>query len=132
MLDYMKAFFISLLVFLAIDAPWIYWCVLPLYRHQLGAQALAFRPLPALIFYTIFLSGLVFFVYQHKRYDSLFNAAWLGFVYGTVTYATYALTSYAVFAMYTALLAFTDILWGGVLCMIVSTVHWALLGHSQK
>ena len=111
-------------LFMLIDAPWIYWVVLPMYRARFTPEQLAFRVDAALVFYIVFISGLLFFTYGHSQYRSARWALLVGFAYGLATYATYACTCLAVFSAYDYVLAICDALWGGVLSALITAGLW--------
>ena len=67
---------------------------------------------PALIFYVIFLLGLIFFVINPNQDNSLFNVFLIGAFFGLVTYGTYDLPVYATMNIFSLKLIIADILWG--------------------
>ena len=119
--EMMRTYITALLLFVAIDAPWIYYVVLPSYQAEFSTL-LTFRWQPAVIFYVTFIAGLVFFCLRSSKQDSPWLAAPC---YGLVTYGTYALTLQACFSFYPWWLAIADWLWGPVLCLLVTAgVRW--------
>ena len=106
-----KTFFIALLFFFIIDVFWIYFVATPMYRQEVGSL-MEFKVPPALIFYVIFLLGLIFFVINPNQSNSLFNVFLIGAFFGLVTYGTYDLTVYASMNIFSLKLVIADILWG--------------------
>ena len=116
-----KTFFIALLFFFIIDVFWIYFIATPMYKQEVAALMELKIP-PALIFYVIFLLGLIFFVINPNQDNSLFNVFLIGAFFGLVTYGTYDLTVYASMNIFSLKLVIADILWGMFLSGSVATL----------
>ena len=116
-----KTFFIALLFFFIIDVFWIYFVATPMYKQEV-ASLMELKIPPALIFYVIFLLGLIFFVINPNKYNSLFNVFLIGAFFGLVTYGTYDLTVYASMNIFSLKLVIADILWGMFLSGSVATL----------
>ena len=106
-----KTFFIALLIFFIIDVFWIYFVATPMYKQEVGAL-MELKVPPALIFYVIFLLGLIFFVINPNQNNTLINVFLIGAFFGLVTYGTYDLTVYASMNIFSLKLVIADILWG--------------------
>ena len=106
-----KTFFIALLFFFIIDVFWIYFVATPMYKQEVGSLMELNIP-PALIFYVVFLLGLIFFVINPNLSNTLFNVFLIGAFFGLVTYGTYDLTVYASMNIFSLKLVIADILWG--------------------
>ena len=106
-----KTFFIALLFFFIIDVFWIYFVATPMYEQEVGAL-MELKVPPALIFYVIFLLGLIFFVINPNQNNTLINVFLIGAFFGLVTYGTYDLTVYASMNIFSLKLVIADILWG--------------------
>ena len=106
-----KTFFIALLIFIIIDVFWIYFVATPMYKQEVGAL-MELKVPPALIFYVIFLLGLIFFVINPNQNNTLINVFLIGAFFGLVTYGTYDLTVYASMNIFSLKLVIADILWG--------------------
>ena len=106
-----KTFFIALLFFFIIDVSWIYFVATPMYKQEVGAL-MELKVPPALIFYVIFLLGLIFFVINPNQNNTLINVFLIGAFFGLVTYGTYDLTVYASMNIFSLKLVIADILWG--------------------
>ena len=109
-----KTFFIALLFFFIIDVFWIYFVATPMYKQEVGAL-MELKVPPALIFYVIFLLGLIFFVINPNQNNTLINVFLIGAFFGLVTYGTYDLTVCASMNIFSLKLVIADILWGMVL-----------------
>jgi len=116
-----KTFFIALLFFFIIDVFWIYFVATPMYKQEV-ASLMQLKIPPAILFYIIFLLGLIFFVINPNQSNTLFNVFMIGAFYGLVTYGTYDLTVYATMNIFSLKLAATDILWGMILSGSVATL----------
>ena len=116
-----KTFFIALLFFFIIDVFWIYFVATPMYKQEI-ASLMELKIPPALIFYVIFLLGLIFFVINPNKDNSLFNVFLIGAFFGLVTYGTYDLTVYASMNIFSLKLVIADILWGMFLSGSVATL----------
>ena len=74
----------------------------------------------ASLFYLLFLVGLNVFVITPMSDKALSSVAGYGALFGLVTYATFDLTSVAVFKDFSYLVAGIDMLWGACLCASIS------------
>ena len=106
-----KTFFIALLFFFIIDVFWIYFVATPMYKQEVGSL-MELKVPPALIFYVIFLLGLIFFVINPNQNNTLLNVFLIGAFFGLVTYGTYDLTVYASMNIFSLKLVIADIIWG--------------------
>ena len=116
-----KTFFIALLFFCIIDVFWIYLVATPMYTKEV-ASLMQLKIPPAILFYIIFLLGLIFFVINPNHGNSLVNVFMIGAFYGLVTYGTYDLTVYATMNIFSLKLVVADILWGMILSGSVATL----------
>jgi uncharacterized membrane protein len=81
--------------------------------------------LAAIVFYLLFVVGIIVFVVNPSiEKGSLARTIGLGFLFGIITYATYDLTNLATLAGWSLRVTGVDLLWGGVLSAIVSTVGY--------
>jgi uncharacterized membrane protein len=113
---------IALMIFLAIDALWLSTVGKTFYTGEIG-QLLLDRPRLeyALMFYLLFIAGLMVFVLRPSlAANSMAEALLLGGFYGLVCYATYDLTNFATLKGYTLRLAVIDMIWGASLSASVS------------
>lgn len=104
--------FLAVVIFVAIDAPWIFLVVTPLYKNSISAIMRA-EPvlLPAVLFYFIYIAVLL---YITKGLTSK-KAGITAFLFGIAAYATFTLTNMSVLEGWTWGLVIGDILWGGFL-----------------
>jgi len=116
-----KTFFIALVFFFIIDVFWIYFVATPMYKQEVSSLMELKIP-PALLFYLIFLLGLIFFVVNPNQDNTLLNVFLIGAFFGLVTYGTYDLTVYASMNIFSLKLVVADILWGMFLSGAVATL----------
>lgn len=111
---FLKSYIVSLLVFSVIDAVWLGVIAKNLYADSIG---FLMRPQPnwvaAIIFYLLFIGGLVFFAVQPGRDMTSLPAIFLtGAFFGLVTYGTYDLTNLATLKNWPVSLTLIDLAWG--------------------
>ncbi|MEI6237344.1 MAG: DUF2177 family protein [Candidatus Saccharibacteria bacterium] len=120
-------YLLSFGVFLAIDSVWLLKISPKLYKNNIG-HLMADKPQlwAALLFYLIFIAALLVLVLIPALNDkSLAHAAAFGAVFGLVTYATFDLTSQAVFKDWPTKITILDLVWGTSLTTLVSViVYW--------
>lgn len=102
------------IAFLIVDAIWLSTMADMLYRPLLGDKlAPHFHLAPAIIFYLIYVAGIVFFaVMPAFGGGGLGTAALNGAVLGLVAYATYDLTNQATLRDWPLSVTLADITWG--------------------
>lgn len=112
----------SLFVFLALDAIWLGLVGGSLYSAVLGGLMLdRFRVMPAVIFYLLYVSGIVMFVLPlARRCGGVWCAAMCGAFFGLCAYGTYDLTNYAVLRVWTWELTVIDMAWGALVTAAAS------------
>ena len=116
-----KLYLTTLFYFLIIDTIGIQSFVVKLYEKNLPSNLkINLDITSAIIFYLIFVFGLVYFVILPLKNKNLSNVILPSMIYGLVTYSTYALTVKAVFNVFNWEIVISDIIWGMTLCLIVS------------
>ena len=120
---FIKLFAITLPVFFALDMFWLGIVAKDFYRAEIGTLL---KPdvnwIAAIIFYLIFIAGLVVFVITPAMEKGSWKHALLfGALFGFVCYATYDLTNLAVAKDWPLLVTIVDLVWGAVLAASVST-----------
>jgi uncharacterized membrane protein len=122
-------YLVGAVAFFAIDFIWLAKVAPKLYRDNIG-HLMADKPnVPAAIaFYSIFLVGLlVFVIIPALEKSSLAHAAIYGALFGFFTYATFDLTSNAIFKNWPFKITVIDMLWGTILCCLISVVTYAIV-----
>ena len=110
------AFAATALTFVALDFLWLTTASPTLYQDEIGPLLLAQpRLAPAVLFYLLYLVGVVVFVVRPALDKGELRAATLpGAFFGVVAYATYDLTNLATLEGFTTKLAVIDMIWGGL------------------
>lgn len=121
-----KLFFIALPVFFIIDMVWLAFVAKNFYREQIG---FLMKPdinwTAAIIFYILFIAGLVLFVIAPAlERQSWMQALLPGILFGLVTYATYDLTNLATLKDWPLLVTIIDLIWGMLLAGSVSVITY--------
>jgi uncharacterized membrane protein len=111
-----------LVVFLSLDAIWLFLLSGSLYSSVLGDLMVdRVRIAPAVIFYLLQILGILVFVLPRGRQRGSLQAAfWYGALFGICTYGTYDLTNQAVLRVWTSRLTLIDMAWGALLTGIAS------------
>jgi uncharacterized membrane protein len=123
---FLKLYLVALGVFCVIDLAWLGLVASGFYQEQLGfLMSPSPNWLPAILFYLLFIVGLLVFVLipglkTGSLKDTLLRAA----LFGLVTYATYDLTNLATIKNWPLLLTLVDLAWGTTLSVIVSLVSF--------
>ena len=82
----------------------------------------------ALIFYLIFIAGLVFFVITPSLEEKNWTKVLIsGAFFGLVTYATYDLTNLATIKDWPITLTIVDLIWGTILSASVSIITYLVV-----
>ena len=130
MSDFVIRFLTAGVIFAAIDAVWLTLVANKFYKKQIGSLLLE-KPnfIAAVLFYIIFLVGLVVFVLN----TALFAGDWtvalgLGALFGFVTYATYDLTNLSTLKGFPVKLVIVDLMWGTFVTSVVATMsYWIIV-----
>ena len=124
----LKLYLITLPVFFAIDMIWLGFIAKDFYRKHIGHLLLEnINWTAAIIFYLLFIGGLVVFVIS----PAIEKASWTyaifyGAMFGLITYATYDLTNLATLKDWSLTVVIVDLIWGMVLSASVSTVSYLI------
>ena len=121
-----KLYAIALPVFFAIDMAWLGLIAKNLYAKQIGGLLKEnVNWIAAIVFYLIFIAGLVLFVILPAVEKGSWSHAMLyGALFGFVCYATYDLTNLAVAKDWPIFITIVDLIWGAVLATSVSTITY--------
>ena len=125
---FLKLFGIALPVFFAIDMLWLGLIAKDFYAKQIGGLM---KPninwTAAIIFYLIFIAGLLVFVIMPAVVkNSWSHAVLMGALFGFVCYATYDLTNLAVAKDWPVFVTIIDLIWGAVLAASVSVITYLI------
>jgi len=123
---YIKLYLATLATFFAIDMLWLGLVARTFYRKYLGFL-MAPNPnwLAAIIFYLLFIVGiLVFVVLPGLESGSLQSTLLRAALFGLITYATYDLTNLATVKDWPVIVTVVDLAWGTVLSTAVRYVSY--------
>ena len=126
--QFLKLYLLTALVFFAIDLVWLGVVAAQFYQRQIGyLLAAQVRWVPAVLFYLIFITGLlVFAVLPGLTAGSLGRAVMLGAFLGFMAYATFDLTCLALFRGFTVTVVVVDLIWGACLSAVVSASGYGI------
>ena len=119
---FVKLYFIALPIFFAMDMIWLGVVAKNFYFRQIGFLMTSnVNWLAAVLFYLLFIAGLVVFVIAPAvEKGSWVQALRFGALFGLITYATYDLTNLATLKDWPLALTVVDLTWGAVLAASVS------------
>lgn len=123
-----KLFLIALPVFFVIDMIWLVLVAKNFYQKQIGfLMTPNINWLAAIVFYLIFIAGLVVFVITPAvEKQSWVHAVLYGAFFGLITYATYDLTNLATLKDWPILVTIVDLAWGSVLAASISVISYLI------
>lgn len=129
MLDFFKSYSITFITFLIIDLIWLGVVAKDLYQKELGfIMAESTKWLPALIFYAIFIGGIIFFVINPAlAKDSWKYALLVGLFFGLITYSTYDMTNLATLKDWPLKITLIDLVWGSTLGGATSVISFFII-----
>lgn len=124
MIKYILLYLVTLAAFFVIDMIWLGLIAKGFYRKQLGfIMAEKINWAAAILFYLLFITGLVFFVVNPAlRQDSALYAFLTGAFFGMICYATYDLSNLATLKNWPPIVTLVDIVWGSSLAGILSVI----------
>jgi uncharacterized membrane protein len=125
---FIKLYVISLVVFFALDAVWLGFLAKNFYRDQIGfLMKDNINWLAGILFYLIYIAGLVFFVISPAFGKDSWTQAFLhGALFGLIAYCAYDLTNLATIKNWPVLITIVDLIWGMVLSSLVSVAVYFL------
>ena len=129
MQNFIWPYIVAFAVFLALDVIWLLTAGRSIYVSEIGSL-LRDKPnlVAALMFYALYVAGLVYFVVVPGLGSAnVFAAALNGAFFGLVAYATYDMTNYATIRDFTLRIALIDMAWGAILSGLVTTVTVLIL-----
>jgi len=129
MLDFLKMAGIAFGVFLIIDFIWLVFISRKLYDRELKhIKKEKINWLAAIIFYVIYIIGVVFFVVEPAiDKASLSYAVYGGALFGLVAYSTYDLTNLATMKGFPLKITIIDLIWGTFVTAAVSVLTFLLV-----
>lgn len=125
-MNFLKMYIIAFVIFLAIDALWLGLIAPKFYKNHIG-HLMAERPnfIAAIIFYLLFIVGLVYFVVMPAvEAGSISKVLLAGALFGFMTYATYDLTNLATLKDWPIIVTVVDLIWGTFLSTSISLLTY--------
>lgn len=122
-MDFIKYYIAATAIFVAIDAVWLGLVAKNFYKNNIG-HLMAKKPnfLPAIIFYALYIVGIVYFAITPAiDKGSATYALGAGALLGLLMYSTYDLTNNATLKNWPAKVTIIDMIWGTA---ITATVSW--------
>jgi uncharacterized membrane protein len=125
---FLKLYALALPIFFAMDMVWLGLVAKNFYRKQLGfLMSGEVTWAAAILFYLLFIGGLVFFVIMPTmEKGSWVRALLVGALFGLITYATYDLTNLATVKNWPLLVTVVDLVWDTTLAAAVSTATYLI------
>lgn len=125
---FIKLYGIALPVFFATDMVWLGLIAKNFYTKYIGLLIKTdVNWTAAILFYLLFIAGLVVFVITPAlEKHSWVHAILFGALFGLITYATYDLTNLATLKDWPLLVTIVDLVWGMVLSAFVSTISYLI------
>ena len=113
-MDKLKLYLVTVVVFFLVDIIWLGVISKNLYKEYLGHLMAPKVNWPAaLVFYLLFIAGLLFFVIDPALVkSSLWYAVAAGGFFGLITYGTYDLTNLATLKDWPPTITLIDLAWG--------------------
>jgi uncharacterized membrane protein len=122
-MKWIAAYVSAALAFGALDFLWLRWAGPNFYRPALGdLLAAEFRMAPALVFYLIYIAGMVWFAVRPGLAGGVPMAVLNGALLGGLAYATYDLTNQATLKIWPVHLTLIDIAWGAAATALASGI----------
>lgn len=128
-MELVRNYLIAFVVFFAIDIVWLGFVAKDFYREQLGFIMATKTNWPAaVVFYLIFIGGLMFFAINPAlAKDSIKYAFLVGGLFGFMTYATYDMTNLATLKDWPLVISIIDIIWGTLLNALTAGVSFYII-----
>ncbi|MBN1624752.1 MAG: DUF2177 family protein [Clostridia bacterium] len=122
-------FLVAFGVFMVIDFIWLVFVAAKLYNKELGALKKKKVNWPAaILFYILYIIGLVFFVLNPALAEKGIGfAAYGGALFGLVAYATYDLTNLATLEGFPTKIAIIDLIWGTCVTCATAVLSFLIL-----
>ena len=122
-------FAVTFVVFMGIDLVWLGFVAKNIYSKYLGyLMAPNVNWLAALVFYVIFIIGILYFVIAPSLVDRDFSQLVIrAMLFGFMTYATYDLTNLATVRDWPITITIIDLIWGTTLSTSVSVISYLII-----
>ncbi len=111
------------IAFALIDSVWLMTMAPRLYQPEIGEMLIkGFRATPAILFYLLYIAGIIIFAVQPGLAAGKWQTALLqGALFGFFCYMTYDLTNYATLKVWSLKVTILDLIWGATLTGLAAT-----------
>ncbi|MEY3269045.1 MAG: hypothetical protein RL480_1805 [Pseudomonadota bacterium] len=118
------AFIATGLGFAAVDSIWLITMSTRLYKPEIGElMAENFRLGPAIVFYLLYIAGILIFAVQPALASGKWQTALVqGALFGFFCYMTYDMTNYATLRIWSLKVTILDLMWGTFLTGSAATI----------
>lgn len=125
-MQFLKVYALTLVIFFLVDIVWLGVISKKLYKEYLGhLMAPNVNWAAALVFYFLFIAGLLFFVIMPAiEKGDLMYAITVGAFFGLITYGTYDLTNLATLRDWPLNITIIDLVWGTFLNAATSGITY--------
>lgn len=125
MKQFLFSYIVAAIVFITCDALWLTVMGPRLYKPLLqGLLSDTVRPTPAILFYVLYLTGIVVFAVLPSTRP--LTALGRGALFGLIAYATYDLTNQATLRTWPALLSVIDLSWGALITALAAFLAYII------
>jgi uncharacterized membrane protein len=126
-METLRNFLLTLVSLLGIDFIWLGLIAKNFYDQELSRFSRTFNLPVAFLDYFLIVLGLVIFVLPKAAGNPVQALIW-GALFGLIAYGVYDLTNLATLADWTVKMTIIDMLWGTVVCGLVSLIVTLILG----
>ena len=127
-MPFINYYLVAFIVFFLIDIVWLGLVAKKVYRRYLGSLMGPVKWVPAILFYLLFIGGVVFFVISPAVDRNSWSYALLvGMLFGFITYQTYDLTNLATLKGWSWQITIIDLVWGSFLGGMVAMVTFFIV-----
>ena len=130
MKHYSILYLATFVIMMILDIAWLRGIAKEFYQSRIG-DMLAFRAAPALLFYVMYVVGVLIFVSANSSATSWQSVALYGAFFGFVAYATYDLTNMATLQGWSWAIVGVDIAWGTFNTAFSATAGWLIARYFQ-
>lgn len=128
-MKWLAYFGVTFVVFMGIDLIWLGFIAKNIYAKYLGyLMAPKVNWMAALVFYVIFIVGVLYFVIAPSLVDrDMVQLVIRAMLFGFITYATYDLTNLATVRDWPITITIIDLIWGTTLSTSVSVISYWII-----
>ena len=122
---YIGLYLATLIVMVPVDLVFLGLVAKGFFTSEVGDMLGEIRPLPAVLFYLLYVVGILVFV-SGGREATLQSALLYGALFGLFCYATFELTSLSILKHWTWRVAAVDVGWGSLMTAVSATAGLAI------